>query len=149
MQPSVPVTKSKDKTRPAEQSKIIEEVGGRVADKTIKSSSESPPIILVKKRAFDVLALMFPATATEAAKGVEWDRFVNAMSDMGFTARNGGGSAVVFENRSLADGRGTRGKIVFHKPHPVPKIDPVMLHSWGKRMAKWFGWHRERFILES
>jgi hypothetical protein len=92
---------------------------------------------------------MFPATAEESAKGVEWDNFVYAMSDTGFIARNGGGSAVVFENRSLADGRDTGGKIVFHKPHPAPKIDPVMLHSWGKRMAKCFGWHRELFILES
>ena len=28
------------------------------------------------------------------------------------------------------------GKIVFHKPHPIAKIDPVMLHSMGKGMAK-------------
>ena len=35
------------------------------------------------------------------------------------------------------------GKIVFHKPHPIAKIDPIMLRSMGKRMAKWFGWGRE------
>ena len=96
-----------------------------------------------------MLNLMFPATAKEASGSVDWDNFVYAMSDMGFTARNSGGSAVVFENKNSAKGRDTAGKIVFHKPHPVPKIDPVMLHSCGKRMAKWFGWHRDLFVLES
>lgn len=68
---------------------------------------------------------------------------------MGFTARGCGGSAVAFENENLGVGEHTRGKIAFHKPHPVSKIDPVMLHSWGKRMTKWFGWQRGHFILDS
>ena len=60
--------------------------------------------------------------------------------EVGFTARNNGGSAVLFESIH-------GGKIVFHKPHPIAKIDSVMLKSMGKRMAKWFGWGRERFAL--
>ena len=148
-QPSVPVSKPKRKTRPAEQPEVMEEIENRVAGIIVDSSQESSLTIPVKKRAFDVLTLMFPATAEEAARSVNWDNFVYAMSDMGFTARNGGGSDVVFENRSSVKGRDTADKIVFHKPHPVPKIDPVMLHSWGKRMVKWFGWHRDLFILES
>ncbi|KAH7116470.1 hypothetical protein EDB81DRAFT_848429 [Dactylonectria macrodidyma] len=67
--------------------------------------------------------------------------FVYAIVDAGFTARNNGGSLVSFKK---LDGE---GKIVFYKPHPVPKIDPVMLRAMGKRMAKWFGWRREQFVL--
>jgi len=55
--------------------------------------------------------------------------------------RHGGGSAVVFEGESLS------GKIVFHKPHPVAKIDPIMFRVMGKRMNKWFGWTRDTFAL--
>lgn len=40
------------------------------------------------------------------------------------------------------------GKIIFHKPHPIPKIGSIILHSMGRRMAKWFGWHRELFVLD-
>jgi hypothetical protein len=68
---------------------------------------------------------------------------------MDFSVKQGGGSAVIFENKGSIKEQGTRGKIVFHKPHPVPKIDPIMLHAWGKRMTKWFGWHREFFVLET
>jgi hypothetical protein len=55
------------------------------------------------------------------------------------------GSAVVFEPDDWK--RGWCGKIVFHKPHPVAKIDPIMLRSVGKRMEKWFGWNAETFVV--
>lgn len=84
---------------------------------------------------------------------------MHAMTDMGFTAHNAGGSAVEFRNerfefdfahdgRRTGTGAGAGGKIVFHKPHPVAKIDTVMLRSMGKRMARWFGWGRSRFVLQ-
>jgi hypothetical protein len=37
----------------------------------------------------------------------------------------------------------------FYKPHPVEKIDPVIFRSMGKRIIKWFGWHRDLFVLET
>jgi hypothetical protein len=117
----------------------MEEAEDRVANITVDSSQESLLKIPVKTQAFNVLTLMFPATAEESAKSVEWDNFVRAMLDIRFTASNGGGSAVVFENRNVVDGRDTSGKIILHKLHPIPKINPVMLHLWGKIMAKWFG----------
>ncbi|KAH7114093.1 hypothetical protein EDB81DRAFT_862442 [Dactylonectria macrodidyma] len=81
--------------------------------------------------------LMFP-DKDDVVKDVLWDRFIHAMIDAGFTARNNSGSAVAFKKLSEGGGR-----IVFHKPHPVDKIDPVLLRIIGKRMAKWFGWRRE------
>ncbi|KAF2684520.1 hypothetical protein K458DRAFT_418090 [Lentithecium fluviatile CBS 122367] len=38
------------------------------------------------------------------------------------------------------------GRIVFHKPHPVAKIDPAMFQAMGRRMNRWFGWCRQMFI---
>jgi len=53
------------------------------------------------------------------------------MDDAGFMAANSGGSAVIFTKEG-------EGRIVFHKPHPVAKIDQVILQSMGRRMGKWF-----------
>ena len=68
------------------------------------------------------------------------------MFNAGFVAINNGGSAVRFELHTAEEPDG--GAIVFHKPHPVPKIDPIRLSWMGRRMAKWFEWSRERFILK-
>jgi hypothetical protein len=144
-QPAASLPKTKVKTRSSEHAGSVEEINCAVADLTIDSRQDKLPQIQVTKRAYDVLTLMFSTTAVESAKTIRWDMFVHSMLDMGFSARNGGGSAVVFEN--LADGRAVGGKIIFHKPHPIPKIDPIMLHSMGKRMTKWFGWHRELFQI--
>lgn len=174
IQPAEPLSKNKSKTRPAKKDQSTEELHRPLAEMLIDSQGqheERTTKVRVKSRAYDMLTLMFPATAEESAKGIEWDLFVHAMIDLGSSARNGGGSAVVFENNgnlsaavkvaaaaSTVEGRGgggggpagaaAGGKIIFHKPHPIPKTDSIMLHSMGRRMAKWFGWHRELFVLD-
>lgn len=162
IQPAAPLSpKNKSKTRPAKKAESTEELRRPLAGMEIDSGQqERTTKVSIKSRAYNMLTLMFPATAEESAKGIEWDLFVHAMIDMGFSARNGGGSAVIFENGNLAaaaaaaEGReggasgAAGGKIIFHKPHPIPKIDSIMLHSMGRRMAKWFGWHRELFVLD-
>lgn len=100
------------------------------------------------KRTLKVLKAMFPIIGEDVSKSIDWGAFVQAMADMAFSAQNNGGSSVVFLNQGQAAGT-SGGKIIFHKPHPVPKIDLIMLQSWGKRMMKWFGWHRDRFFLAS
>ncbi|KAL2826764.1 hypothetical protein BJY01DRAFT_143263 [Aspergillus pseudoustus] len=110
--------------------------------------------IQVSKQSLEVLLLMFPGKHNGDSVGgrhVQWDEFVHAMVDAGFTARNSGGSAVAFtsstsENPSHRSGG---GRIVFHKPHPVPKIDPILLRVMGKRMARWFGWRRGLFATST
>ncbi|KAI1098665.1 hypothetical protein F4804DRAFT_324066 [Jackrogersella minutella] len=106
----------------------------------VDSSLKTDDLIVVTGRSLNIFGFMFPETAEESTKTVNWDDFVHAICEVGFTARNNGGSAVLFENTN-------GGKIVFHKPHPVAKIDSVMIRTMGKRMAKWFGWSRERFVL--
>ncbi|KAL5330279.1 hypothetical protein ACEPPN_003805 [Leptodophora sp. 'Broadleaf-Isolate-01'] len=134
--------KAKIKSRPAEQARQVTS-----DDIPIAELHMGPvPKHAVKKRALDMISLMFPRTGAESAKGIDWDPFVLAMSDLGFLAKNVGGSAITFERR--ASGKDGGGKIIFHKPHPNSKIDPIMLHSMGKRMTKWFGWERDLFVLE-
>ncbi|THZ84725.1 hypothetical protein D6C84_03868 [Aureobasidium pullulans] len=91
-------------------------------------------------RAFGLVKKMFPVTAQETTANLDWDIFVHSMADLSFAARNVGGSAVAFDH--AASGR----KIIFHRPHPVSKIDSVMLQSMGKRLSKHFGWNRDVFV---
>ena len=91
-------------------------------------------------RALEVIRKMYPTSIEETlARDTDWDLFVHAMNDLDFNARNVGGSAVAFEHPS-------KKKIIFHRPHPVAKIDSVMLQSMGKRLGKHFGWSRETFV---
>lgn len=117
---------------------------------------DSPQIakkIPVKQRSLDVLTSLFPSPTNNSTRSINWDAFVLAMADVGFSARHSGGSAVSFEKVAGSDRGGVEnergdGRIVFHKPHPTPKIDNVLLHAMGRRMRKWFGWEREGFCLE-
>jgi hypothetical protein len=97
--------------------------------------------IEVTKQSLGVFQLMFP-DKDDVVKDVLWDRFAHAMKDAGFAARNCSVSAVTFKQLS-----GEGGRTVFHKPHPIDKIDPVLLRIMGKRMTRWFGWRRETFVL--
>ncbi|KAI0425670.1 hypothetical protein F5Y09DRAFT_352109 [Xylaria sp. FL1042] len=135
--------KEKIKTRPQERNQTDGIIPQELTDNQTKTPQPGEPPILVRtsKRALNTIRLMFPSTPEEASRSLQWTDFVYAMSDMGFIARYNGGSAVSFE----ADGQ---RRIVFHKPHPEPKIAPVMLQVMGARMNKWFGWERENFVLD-
>ncbi|KAJ5623398.1 hypothetical protein N7490_012003 [Penicillium lividum] len=109
-------------------------------DRTPETPNEFSQQIFVTKDSLHVIHLMFPEFS-DRSDSVGWEKFVRALCDAGFVARNGGGSAVVFDAQNGLQ----RGKIVFHRPHPVAKLDPVMLRSMGKRMTKWFGWTRNEF----
>jgi hypothetical protein len=97
--------------------------------------------IVVSKRTLSTLRSMFPNTAEDRKGGVDWDNFVQSMENAGCTARNGGGSIVSFEQENGL------GRIIFHRPHPEPKIDPIILQSMGRRLNRRFGWNRETFVL--
>ncbi|KAG9563939.1 hypothetical protein KCU71_g5110, partial [Aureobasidium melanogenum] len=131
----------KQKTRP------VQPTNKPVDDTTsfkpsIDKDTEAPiPLqIPATARALEIIRKMFPSSAEEtSAKDTDWDLFVHAMTDLTFSARNVGGSAIAFEHPS-------NQKIIFHRPHPVAKIDSIMLQSMGKRLKKHFDWSREAFI---
>ncbi|KAI1084155.1 hypothetical protein F5B20DRAFT_593269 [Whalleya microplaca] len=99
--------------------------------------------IAVKPHHMVLLAQMFPVPGEPpASRTFRWQQFVDVVTHAGFEARQGNGSAVVFRHPEIG------GTIVFHQPHPEPKIDPIMLSTMGKRLAKWFGWERDMFVVE-
>ncbi|KID76335.1 uncharacterized protein G6M90_00g075930 [Metarhizium brunneum] len=116
------------------------------------STTEKP---IVKKRAvpkhyLEIFHLMFPMSSEERCRTIKWDEFVHSMNHAGFIVSSCGGSAVRFELHGSPDDQGTTisKTIIFHRPHPVPKVDPIMLRSEiGRRLTRRFGWTREHFVL--
>jgi hypothetical protein len=131
--------KAKTKTRPVQTTEKPGPSAASPNGKAMEVQAAAPALrIPTTKRAMDLFSKMYPDDPETASKGADWDTFVHAMNATGFSAHGGGGSAVIFEREG-------EGRIVFHKPHPVAKIDSVMLRAMGKRMAKWFGWSRGCF----
>ena len=105
------------------------------------ATNDPPKQIVVPKRALSLFRTMFPDTLQERSAEIAWDAFVLSMTDAGFSSRNGGGSIVIFEENAGP------GKIIFHRPHPSSKIDPIMFQGMGRRMNKHLGWSRETFAV--
>ncbi|PVH73887.1 hypothetical protein DL98DRAFT_594576 [Cadophora sp. DSE1049] len=144
-----PAEKIKPKTRGVEQPDTDLSLDDLQLTKT-----ETEPLIqaAVSKKALAVFKVMFPNdNLKDRSKSVDWDAFVNAMGEeeVGFVARHSaGGAAYTFEPCETSKWAG-QGKIVFHKPHPAPVLDSIMMSINGKRMKKWFGWSEESFSLKS
>ncbi|KAI8943314.1 hypothetical protein NX059_001334 [Plenodomus lindquistii] len=133
-EPSKTKSKTRGEARPDEHT---EDVGA------VDTGEPPQSQITVPKRSYATFRYMFPTSLEERQKAVDWDTFVASMADAGFTASNGGGSIVTFEK---LDGG---GRIIFHRPHPNPSIDPILLQSMGRRLNKWFGLTRDSFTLVS
>ncbi|KAK4950715.1 hypothetical protein LTR10_010708 [Elasticomyces elasticus] len=108
-------------------------------------SNEAQPAIEqvpidVTRDSLSVFHKMYPSEGVQCG-GVRWSYFVQAMTDAGMTATAGGGGG---SSVSFCNGAGT---IVFHRPHPDPFIDSIMLRAMGKRMNRRFRWCREQFVL--
>lgn len=133
--------KTKTKSRPEVSPNVQTEIGKEEQIGIDEEAEHSPvPTLTVKSESLRVFLRMFPSTLEEhSAKPLDWKSFVRAMEDVGFPAEQSGGSAVTFAKDGL-------GRIVFHKPHPVAKIEQTILQSWGKRLGKWFSWRRETFV---
>lgn len=97
------------------------------------------PTILVNKETYNVFAKIFPTGASVSESSVRWLAFQKAMEDAGMTVAHNGGSKVTFTCQE--------GRICFHKPHPDPTVDAVMLRSFGQRLSKWFGWTNDTFVM--
>lgn len=146
--------KTKVKTRPdntIERADNSQYSGGEnlVSHDTASSNSNTPtsyPIIRLKPENHRIFMTMFPSSespsedkSTEKAGSLHWRRFIAAMADAGFSATGSGGSAFTFANNHSGE------KIVFHRPHPTPRVEQTKLICWGKRLKWHFGMRRETF----
>lgn len=128
--------RTKPKTRPAQQSSK-----SSLLDEDASEEDLQPPAphcwVHLSEEYINVLQKLYPSP--DGAQGtMKWQRFLEAMVDAGFAITQSAGSAVTF--------RASNGNsIVFHRPHPDPVIDPVLLRIMGRRMNRRFGWTRESF----
>ncbi|CAG8952650.1 hypothetical protein HYFRA_00009758 [Hymenoscyphus fraxineus] len=101
---------TKIKTRPAhprtESAPNLSAVSSPISS-TAVPGYKRPAIIT--KRALASIRAMFPSDHQESKKSIDWDTFVNSMSDLGFLAQHKGGSAVTFEHEGA-------GKILYLPP---------------------------------
>ena len=132
--------KSKQKTRPEVSSAAAgEALAATVNGLDSDLSNLKMRTIEVNKGTRDLFTQMYDTTS-ETPGDVNWDDFVAAMVDTGFSVDPCGGSVFTFNN--IAAG----GRINFHRPHPDPAINPIMLRTMGKRLNKWFGFCKETFV---
>jgi hypothetical protein len=104
---------------------------------------EPAPIrISVNKRTLETFENM-----RACQKDLPWAAFFQALRDAQLVASEGAGSQTNFEG-SPNSPWATMGKIGFHKPHPDSKIRAIRLRWWWKRLAKWFEWTEDTFILQ-
>lgn len=104
-----------------------------------QEEGHEPLRIAVKPNLINLFRRMYPAPNEPPAKtGTSWQQFLAAMIAAGFAVTQSSGSAVVFSRAEES--------IRFHRPHPDPTIDPLILQVMGKRLRKWFGWDRDVFF---
>jgi hypothetical protein len=92
--------------------------------------------IAVEQDYLSVFRKMFGSTASTP---IRWIQFVQALADAGMTVSQVPGSGVKFTY-------GKRG-VIFDKPHPEPVVSAKMLRRAGRRLAKWFKWDAETFVV--
>jgi len=134
--------KPKPKTRPEEP---IPDISSLALDLD-EPVPELQVTIPVKPTTLRIFSMMFSSAAEAGAKLVNWDDFVLAMQDAGFSSRQTTGSEVVFQPEE-GNQWGWAGRINFHKPHPAGKIDRVLLRAMGRRMRRWYGWEEWVFVV--
>ncbi|EME87883.1 uncharacterized protein MYCFIDRAFT_169615 [Pseudocercospora fijiensis CIRAD86] len=95
----------------------------------------------VSSHTMDIVHRMFVTYGKRMAGSVRWNVFVAAMEDAGLAAEHdNGGSEVTF--RDIKRGKGS---IVFHAPHPDPRINPICMRAYGKRLQRQLGWSYDLF----
>ncbi|KAI1359077.1 hypothetical protein F5Y08DRAFT_91372 [Xylaria arbuscula] len=115
------LARQKIKTRPqqsCENHNIDLDEDGKGSQIQAFDPKETPVPIQTTKRALKMIRFVFPKSLEEVTGSLQWACVVHAMSDLGFVARQAGGSAVLFEAAG-------QGKIVFHKPHPHTNIASI------------------------
>jgi len=82
---------------------------------------------------------------TKGIKPMKWENFLKVMREMGFKYDpSTAGSSVKFDPPDSRD-----RSITFHKPHPDPTIQPIMLKEFAKKLKRYYGWTEEDLLRQS
>ncbi|KJA27891.1 hypothetical protein HYPSUDRAFT_35071 [Hypholoma sublateritium FD-334 SS-4] len=84
--------------------------------------------------------LLRPGDEQKRARApMKWENFLKLMREMGFEYDpSTAGSSVRFDPPNKND-----KPITFHKPHPDPTLQPMMLNEFAKKLKRAYGWNEE------
>ncbi|KAI4523759.1 hypothetical protein K525DRAFT_195616 [Schizophyllum commune Loenen D] len=78
-------------------------------------------------------------------QSMKWDEFVTLMDQLGFEYDpDTPGTSVRFIPRNQRN-----QPVTFHKPHPDPTIQPVMLREMLKKLIRVYGWTDESEAVDA
>ncbi|PPJ56208.1 hypothetical protein CBER1_09391 [Cercospora berteroae] len=130
--------KSKSKTRPSHPARIASDQDGREVTESTEAVKRLAVLrIEVNKASYDIFQQMY-GNKIENQSDTKWEDFTAAMKGAGFSAIPSGGSVFTFKS--------ARRDLNFHRPHPDPSIDPIMLRIMGRRLNKWFEFDKDTFV---
>ncbi|KAF2877921.1 hypothetical protein BDV95DRAFT_6709 [Massariosphaeria phaeospora] len=97
------------------------------------------PVFHVSKDVYPIFrALFYSPSDGDLPSTIKWERFVNALVKLGFSAEKLHGS--VWQFTPAEKMRLSRG-ISFHEPHPDGDVPFVMARRFGRRLARAYDWH--------
>ena len=156
-------TKTADIVTPArEKTKVktrgVADTPSEVEDKANSSTElvteETVRTVKVPKRAYKVLAALFPppGAASHQRTEIAWEELLQAMNAIGFQPMKLYGSVWIFMPKMNGQCKvEAKRSIQFHEPKEVrkgSKIPPSMVRTFGRRMRHAFGWVDGMFICE-
>ncbi|KAK4445232.1 hypothetical protein QBC34DRAFT_497673 [Podospora aff. communis PSN243] len=99
----------------------------------------------VDARAFKVFrTLFFNPEVTTSPGEIAWKDFLHAMASVGFVAEKLYGS--VWQFRPTNSKLDVEHPIIFHEPHPSPKIGFTTARRIGRRLFRQYGWEGIRDV---
>lgn len=109
-------------------------------EKPVTEDAETVPQIGVDARALKTFRNLFFNPNVSATPGeIPWKEFRHAMATAGFEPHKLYGSAWQFQSPAST--------MIFHEPHPNPKIPIWQARRMGRRLSRALGWDIGTFVL--
>ncbi|PPQ87476.1 hypothetical protein CVT25_008212 [Psilocybe cyanescens] len=137
-------------SEPKKQSIFSRLSGGKNKEKDKEDEMASAKRSWFNKLSKKTTVLMHQILKTEEDKTggrspMKWEHFLKLMREMGFEYDpSTAGSSVRFDPPNKAD-----RPITFHKPHPDPTLQPVMLKEFAKKLKRYYGWNEDDLLRQN
>lgn len=148
--PDLPAVKTKTKTKGVANPPAATETT-TLPEEPPQQQPELTNTLSVDARTFKVFrTLFFNPDVTSSPGGIPRKEFLHAMSCVGFVAEKLYGSVWQFRPSSTDLKVEVRSKqaILFHEPHPSPKMGFTTARRIGRRLHMQYGWVGGMFVLK-
>ncbi|KAI7032044.1 hypothetical protein KC327_g9712 [Hortaea werneckii] len=153
------LTKMEGHTAPSETTPVREKIKTRglapppepFPPERVEEGTQPPepalPQIAVHREAYELFLRMFrPGECTKRTASVPWTAIEAAFADAGCTMEQRQGSAVAFLQHPTPSNGDRAGRVVIHRRHPDPTVNPIALRDIAGKVRKYFGWTEESFV---